>query len=167
MTGRRRNLTGSVDNRLLCRLLLPSVLLFSFRLHLSHLGRIVDEKLMNRSLRRMRALDARLRADSGNSLVGWASTICRNFKVHRSNEEAFAELAAHENLLQDWVDSCQQELDKIRDEGGVSHQMYHDGVAIRTRMETMLGYVMDLRRHGAKGTMLIARQDRTLLYQQS
>ena len=128
---------------------------------------VVDEHLMNRSLRRLRAVDAKLRADSGNSLVGWASTMCRNFKTHPNNEGAFAELVAYENLMQEGVDTCQQELDKIRSEGGVSHQMYHDGATIRTRMETMLAYVMDLRHHAVKGTLLIARQDRNLLYQKT
>ena len=167
--GKLPNLIGSVDSRRLYQLLLPStsVKLSALTLSDDARHRIVDEQLMNRSLRRMHIIDAQLRADSGNSLVGMAATICRNFKLHRNNEEAFAELAAHENLCQERVESCQQELDKIRNEGGVSHTMYHDGVKIRSRMETMLGYVADLREHGVKGTLFIARQERGLLYQKS
>ena len=113
----------------------------------------------------MRAIDAQLRVASSNSLVGWAASLVVDFKNHYLFDQARLEVAECVNRLQKDLEICQEELDKIQKEAGVMHQAYQDGVVIRSRHETMHGYVMDLLQHADKGTLLIAKKQCTLLYQ--
>ena len=130
------------------------------------LDRVIDDKLVNRSLRRMRALDAELRSASSNSLVGWAKTLCHEFVSNPNFDEARQTLTIYENQLHREIQICQEELEKIRKEGGITHQGYHDGAHMRGRLETMYGYVIDLRAHADKGDLHDAKRERILLYQQ-
>lgn len=129
--------------------------------------RVIDEKLINRSLRRMRTIDAELRSASNNSLVGWAKSLCNEFDTNLNYDEVRETLTIYEGQLHREINICQEELEKIRKEGGITHGSYHDGAHMRSHLETMYGYVLDIGAHADKGDLHAAKQQRTLLYQRS
>lgn len=127
---------------------------------------VVDERLVQRSIRRLRRIDGALRALSKDSkLKTYANRLVVEYRQNdrEDGRMALADVEANLTLhLKDVSDG----LEVIRKEVGIIHELWKEGSAIRDRFMRMLSYVEDMRQWADKHKLLGHWHDRKLLFQQ-
>lgn len=128
-------------------------------------ARYIDEALCKRILRRLRLVDAELRADSGNNLIAFTADLADQYE--ETDWAAGLELISDkEHFYRGKLEYMQEAVAQVQNEAGMVHEYAKEAVDLRAHFESVHRLLEDLLHHAQARSLKTAKRRRQLLYQQ-